>query len=200
MVFWHICDCFLYFSPASSPLILLQLYIFFMQVHSIPSVNSAKVCEEVSDLFSYFCIHLVHLCCHHPTSCNKYDVNRAFVATSVESKGWICHKYVGRSEGTAPNILNLGTRLLCVMRLTICILYLHAKNPQYSLNRRMGGLQSQSGCGGKKEILATDRCHINFQCLMQSVWMKFLTLTCRCCVSSACCRSGPWNFGPMRAV
>jgi len=47
--------------------------------------------------------------------------------------------------GTAPLILNLSTRWRRVVNLSSQPLYPWGKSPQHPLNRRLGGLQSQSG-------------------------------------------------------
>jgi hypothetical protein len=70
-VFWHICDCCLYFSPAS----LLQLYLSLCRSTTLPLFTVLKYVMDISDFFSFFCIQFVHSFCHHPTSHNKYDVN-----------------------------------------------------------------------------------------------------------------------------
>jgi len=47
--------------------------------------------------------------------------------------------------GIAPRIFGLGTRWRWVVSLANRPLYPHGKNPPYVLDRRLGGLQSQSG-------------------------------------------------------
>jgi len=49
------------------------------------------------------------------------------------------------SKGIAPFMLNLSTRWRRVVNLTSQPLYPSGKSPQHPLNRRLGGLQSQSG-------------------------------------------------------
>jgi hypothetical protein len=49
------------------------------------------------------------------------------------------------SEGIAALILNLGTRWRRVFDLTSQPLYPWGKSPQHPLNRRLAGLQIQSG-------------------------------------------------------
>jgi hypothetical protein len=55
------------------------------------------------------------------------------------------------SGGTAPHILNLGTRWRWVVSFTPRPLYPQGKSPQYPLDRRLGGLQSRSGRGVKEK-------------------------------------------------
>jgi hypothetical protein len=62
-----------------------------------------------------------------------------------------CHKGVLGSGGIAPHILDLGTRWRWVFSFTPWLLYSQGKNPRYPLDRRLGGLQSQSGCNGKEK-------------------------------------------------
>jgi len=51
----------------------------------------------------------------------------------------------------APSILNLGTRRRWVVSLTRRLLYPWGKNPQYPLDRKLGGYQSWSGGGGEEK-------------------------------------------------
>jgi hypothetical protein len=53
--------------------------------------------------------------------------------------------------GIAPLILDLGTRWRRVVRFTRRLLYPQAKSLWYSLDRRLGGLQSRSGRGGEEK-------------------------------------------------
>jgi hypothetical protein len=68
---------------------------------------------------------------------------------NVVVKRLIRHEVVLGSGGIAPRILNLGTRSSWVVSFTIQPLYTQAKSPRYPLDRRLGGLQSQSGRGGE---------------------------------------------------
>jgi hypothetical protein len=56
------------------------------------------------------------------------------------------------SGGIAPCILDLRTRWKWVVSFTPQLLYPQGKCPRYPLDRRLGGPQSQSGCGGKEKI------------------------------------------------
>jgi hypothetical protein len=63
--------------------------------------------------------------------------------------------YLG-SEGIASHVHNLGTRWRRVVNFTHQPLYPQRKSPQYPMDRRQGGPQSQSGHGGedkKKTII-----------------------------------------------
>jgi hypothetical protein len=51
------------------------------------------------------------------------------------------------SGGIGPLILDIGTRRW-VVSFTPRPLYSKGKNPRYPLDRRLGGPQSRSGCGG----------------------------------------------------
>jgi hypothetical protein len=51
----------------------------------------------------------------------------------------------------APHILDLGTRLRWVVSFTTRPLYPQGKSPWYLLDRRLGGPQSRSGCGGEEK-------------------------------------------------
>jgi hypothetical protein len=53
------------------------------------------------------------------------------------------------SGGIAPCILDFGTRWRWVVSLTLRPLYRRGRSPPYQLDRRLGGLQSRSGCGGE---------------------------------------------------
>jgi hypothetical protein len=64
-----------------------------------------------------------------------------------------------------------------VINFTPQLLYFRGKSPRYSLNRRIGGPQSQSGRGdeGKKRI----------------VKLQMSTATCECVqLADTCCRQG----------
>jgi len=56
-----------------------------------------------------------------------------------------------RSGGVVPWILNLGNRWRWVVSFMPLLLYTWCKNPWYSLDRTVGGLQNHSGCGGEEE-------------------------------------------------
>jgi hypothetical protein len=53
--------------------------------------------------------------------------------------------------GTPPRINSVGTRLGWVVSFMHRSLYLEGKSSLYPLNRRLGGPQSQSGCGGEEK-------------------------------------------------
>jgi hypothetical protein len=53
----------------------------------------------------------------------------------------------------SSTILDLGTRWRWVVRFIPKSFYSQGKSPQYPLNRRLGGLQSQSGCYGEEKNL-----------------------------------------------
>jgi hypothetical protein len=52
------------------------------------------------------------------------------------------------SGGTAPPILDLSTRWMCLVSFTPPPLYPKVKSPWYPLDRRLGGPQRRSGRGG----------------------------------------------------
>jgi hypothetical protein len=54
--------------------------------------------------------------------------------------------------GTDPRILDLGTRWRWVVSFTPRPLYSHGKSPWYLLDRKLGGPQSRSGRGQKKNL------------------------------------------------
>jgi hypothetical protein len=54
------------------------------------------------------------------------------------------------SGGTAPCILELGTRWRWMVSFTRRPPYPQGKSPWYQLDRRLGGLQNRSGCGDEK--------------------------------------------------
>jgi hypothetical protein len=58
--------------------------------------------------------------------------------------------YCGSGD-IAPRILDLGTRWKRVVSFTPRPLYPQGNNPWYSLDRRLGGLQSRSGRGGEEK-------------------------------------------------
>jgi hypothetical protein len=58
----------------------------------------------------------------------------------------MCVKIYWGNGGVAPRILNLGTRLRRVVRLTP-----RGKQPQYLLDKRLGGPQSRSERGGEEK-------------------------------------------------
>jgi hypothetical protein len=66
------------------------------------------------------------------------------------------------SGSIASHILNLGTRWRWVVSFMPWILYPQGKSPQSPLNRRLGGLQSQSGCSGKEKKNPIIACSIEF--------------------------------------
>jgi hypothetical protein len=53
--------------------------------------------------------------------------------------------------GIDPSILDLGTRWRWVISFTPRPLYPQGKSPRYTLDRRLGGLQSRSGHGGEEK-------------------------------------------------
>jgi len=55
------------------------------------------------------------------------------------------------SGGIAPWILNFSTRWKWVVSFTSWLLYTQGKSLQYPLDRRVGGPQSQIGCGGEEK-------------------------------------------------
>jgi hypothetical protein len=57
------------------------------------------------------------------------------------------------SRGAAPLIFNLGIRWRHVVSLTLLLLYSWGKNPQYPLNRKLGGPQTWSGHFGEEKSL-----------------------------------------------
>jgi hypothetical protein len=61
------------------------------------------------------------------------------------------HEDVLGSGGTAPRILDLGTRRRWVVSFTPRPLYLQGESPWYPWNKRLGGPQSGSGRGGEEK-------------------------------------------------
>jgi hypothetical protein len=61
------------------------------------------------------------------------------------------HEGVLGSGGTAPRILDLGTKWRWVVSFTPRPLYPQGKNPWYPLDRRLGGPQNRSGRGGEEK-------------------------------------------------
>jgi len=61
------------------------------------------------------------------------------------------HEDVCGSGGIAPRILNLGTRWRRVVSFTPLPLYPSKKSPRYSLDRRLGEPESQSGRGSEEK-------------------------------------------------
>jgi len=59
--------------------------------------------------------------------------------------------YLG-SGGTAPRIINLGTRWRCVVSFTPRPLYPRRKNPRYTLYGKLGRPQRQSGNTGISKL------------------------------------------------
>jgi hypothetical protein len=55
------------------------------------------------------------------------------------------------SGGTAPCIPDLSTTWRLVVSFMPLLLYPQGKSPWYPLDRRLGGPQSQSGCGSEGE-------------------------------------------------
>jgi hypothetical protein len=57
------------------------------------------------------------------------------------------------SEGVAPHALNIGARWRWIVSFSFTSRphYPRGKSLRYSLDRRLGGLQNRSGCGGKKK-------------------------------------------------
>jgi hypothetical protein len=53
------------------------------------------------------------------------------------------------NRGIAPHVLNLGTRWRCTVSFTLRLFYIQVKFPRYTLDRRLGGLQSRSGRGNE---------------------------------------------------
>jgi len=70
-------------------------------------------------------------------------------------------------EGIAPRILDLGTRWKWVVSFTPRPLCPRWKNSRYSLDRRLGGFQSRSGCGGEKKSQPLP----GIQTLLSSPWL-----------------------------
>jgi hypothetical protein len=62
-----------------------------------------------------------------------------------------CHEGVLGSGGIAPHIHDLGTGRRWAVSFTPWTFYTQGKNPWYPLDRRLGGPQSQSGCGGEEK-------------------------------------------------
>jgi hypothetical protein len=89
--------------------------------------------------------------------CKNWE-NETFVMT-YKSKVDICalfnrtprHEDVLGSGGTAPLILDPGTRWRWVVSFTPRPLYPKGKSPWYPLDRRKGGPQSESGRGGEEK-------------------------------------------------
>jgi hypothetical protein len=79
------------------------------------------------------------------------------VKAKVKLKLSLCltkHHAIQTYEGskvTSPRIVNVGTRWSWVVNFTPRPLYPRCTSPLYPLNRRLGGLQSQSGCGGEEK-------------------------------------------------
>jgi hypothetical protein len=73
------------------------------------------------------------------------------VVSQVKVKGKPRHEDVLGSGGIAPRILNLGTRWRWVVSSTPRHLYPKGKSPWDPLDRRLGGPQSRSGCGGEEK-------------------------------------------------
>jgi len=61
------------------------------------------------------------------------------------------HEDLWGSGGTAPCILNLSARWRQLVSFTPWLLYHWGERPWYSLNRKLSGPQSWSGCGGKEK-------------------------------------------------
>jgi hypothetical protein len=55
------------------------------------------------------------------------------------------------SGGIAPRIVDLGTGWSCVVSFAPRPFYPQRKSPWYPLDRRLGGPQSRSGCGGEEK-------------------------------------------------
>jgi hypothetical protein len=74
-----------------------------------------------------------------------------------EVKLFLCFNWAPRhegilgSDGTAPRILNLGTRWRWVVSFTPWPLYPQRKSPWYPLNRRLGGTQSRFERSGEEK-------------------------------------------------
>jgi hypothetical protein len=62
------------------------------------------------------------------------------------------HEDIWGNWRIAPRILNIGIGWGCVVSFTPSYLYSRGKSTPYSLDRRLGGLQSLSGRGGEKDI------------------------------------------------
>jgi hypothetical protein len=64
------------------------------------------------------------------------------------------HEGIGGSAGTAPRLLNLGTRRRCGQFHALVASPLE-KGPWYPLDKALGGLQNRSGrCGENKNLLS----------------------------------------------
>jgi hypothetical protein len=63
------------------------------------------------------------------------------------------HKGVQGSIGIASLILKLGTKWRLVANLTLQLLYSFEKESPYTLNRRLGGPQSQPGHSGEQKTI-----------------------------------------------
>jgi hypothetical protein len=66
-------------------------------------------------------------------------------------------------------------------------------------SKRGRKVQEHNECGNCR-YLPLCIFHINVIAHNQSVWMRSVFLTCTYCGFSAFPQSGPWNFGPTRAV
>jgi hypothetical protein len=81
------------------------------------------------------------------------DIKTAFkcIKFSLRSTKHNAMKTYWGSGGTAPRILDLGTRWRWVVSFTTRPLYPQGKTPWYPFNRRLGGPRSRSGRGGEEK-------------------------------------------------
>jgi hypothetical protein len=99
------------------------------------------------------------------------------------------------SGGIAPRILAIGSRWRWVVSLTPRPLYSQEKSPCYSLDRRLGEPQSQSGCGGEEknsQPLAGLKPPI-----FQPVILCYTTELSQLLTGS--CEHGNWPLGPIKS-
>jgi hypothetical protein len=119
-------------------------------------------------------------CCTLPTTCytpkhpELVDIHSKIVSVLNYAT---CREDVWGNGGTAPRIVNFGTRWRGMISFTLLPLYLRVKSPWYPLDRRLGGTQSRSGRGGedRKKVPAPARNQTQVvQSISQSLyWLSY---------------------------
>jgi hypothetical protein len=97
-----------------------------------------------------FALHAPHP--SHPSWFKYHSDNVSYKVPVLLTEHRTMKTYWG-SGGIAPHILELSTRWRWVVTFTLRSLYPQGKSPCYPLDRRLGGLQSRCGRGGKEKNL-----------------------------------------------
>jgi hypothetical protein len=104
--------------------------------------NMNSVGRYSSNICSFQTVIIPHISMIHGTDKNHHCAH---------------YKGIWRSGGTAPCILNLGTRWRLVVRFTPCLPYHCGKSPWFQLNWRLNRPYSQCACVGEQTLLSLPR-------------------------------------------